>query len=315
MCDPLSLRHFDPYSKMCNLAGPQTNVFFPKAWQERFVSALASLEKPVRLIHPWPTGHQYAFILTHDVETADGFQRIGQIADIEEELGFRSSWHFVLKKYPIDQGLLNDLRNRGFEVAVHGFNHDGRLFTSRDIFNNRAEVINTELTALNAVGFRAPMVHRNLEWMQDLEVEYDASCFDVDPYQAMPGGVGGIWPFIAGRFVELPYTLPQDHTLFLLLKQRNTDVWRQKLEMLRRWSGMALMLTHPDYLVRQGWLELYRSFLIEVRDQSNYWHALPRDVSAWWKRRNDSSIVDDHGTMSIEGPAAENAVISDPAIG
>jgi len=125
------------------------------------------------------------------------------------------------------------------------------------------------------------MVHRNLAWLQELNIEYDASCFDIDPYQPMPGGVGCIWPFIAGRFVELPYTLPQDHTLMITLGEQDDSIWRRKLAYLRQRAGMALLITHPDYLDTPARLNIYRSFLEHVRETGGYWHALPREAAAW----------------------------------
>ncbi len=101
------------------------------------------------------------------------------------------------------------------------------------------------------------MVHRNLVWLQALDIEYDSSCFDIDPFQAAPGGVGSIWPFIAGRFVELPYTMPQDHTLFIGLGERDDRIWKDKMDYLVRHQGMALMLTHPDYLTGRRESEIY----------------------------------------------------------
>ena len=115
------------------------------------------------------------------------------------------------------------------------------------------------------------MVHRNLAWLQSLNVEYDASCFDADPFQAMPGGVGGVWPFIAGRFVELPYTLPQDHTLFITLNERDGRIWEQKLEFIIRLGGMALLITHPDYLNSDNRIAAYRHLLEKTR--RNGWHV------------------------------------------
>ena len=161
-----------------------TDWYLPTEFFRR--SALALAESPTTIIHPWPHGSQSAFVLTHDIETADGLRRIPEIAAIEEELGFRSSWNLVPHKYPIDRGLVRDLCKRGFEIGIHGFNHDGKLFLSEAIFRQRAEAINEALRDYECVGFRAPMVHRNLSWLQALDVEYDASCFDVDPFQAMP---------------------------------------------------------------------------------------------------------------------------------
>ncbi len=76
----------------------------------------------------------------------------------------------------------------------------------------------------------------------------------------MPGGVGGIWPFIADELVVLPSTLPQDHTLFVVLGQTNGEVWKRKLDFIAARSGLALMLTHPDYLQTPHTSEVYREF-------------------------------------------------------
>jgi hypothetical protein len=48
---------------------------------------------------------------------------------------------------------------------------------------------------------------------------------------------------------------------------------------------MALVNTHPDYLQDGSRMRLYRDFLEEVRARSGCWHALPRDVARWWRRR------------------------------
>lgn len=231
----------------------------------------------------WPDEKQFAFVLTHDVETSDGMRNINAIAEIEEEFGFRSSWNIVPHKYPVDPGLLDDLRQRGHEIGVHGYNHDGKLFWSDATFRKRTEYINAALERYDAVGFRAPMAHRNLQWMQQLNIEYDSSCFDIDPFQAMPGGIGSLWPIIAGRFVELPYTLPQDHTLLVSLGETSDRIWRDKLAFIRQHGGMALMLTHPDYLDSPVGREIYRGFLSHVRDRGDFWHVLPRELARWWK--------------------------------
>ena len=54
----------------------------------------------------------------------------------------------------------------------------------------------------------------------------------------MPGGLGSIWPFVAGKYVELPYTMPQDHTLFIALRQRDCRIWERKFDFIVRNSGM-----------------------------------------------------------------------------
>ena len=255
------------------------NWYIPKPLNE----TLQSLSQPIN--SPWPESADFALVLTHDVETRRGFLQIPKLAEIEETLGFRSSWNIVPYKYKMDDGLIDEIKKRGHEFAIHGYNHDGRLFQSKEMFDSRVPMINRAIERYGAVGFRAPMVHRNLHWMQQLNIEYDASCFDVDPFQAMPGGVGGIWPFAVGKFIELPYTMPQDHTLFVSLGETSDRIWRDKLQFIQRHHGMALMLTHPDYLDSPSRLAVYRDFLLWLRDHSAHWHVLPRQISRWFRNR------------------------------
>jgi peptidoglycan/xylan/chitin deacetylase (PgdA/CDA1 family) len=286
----------------------RSDWYLPVACMSALGVCIGKLDGGIPTIHPWPDGAEAACVLTHDVETAEGMRRIDEIARLEEEFGFRSSWNIVPYKYPVDRGQLRDLAARGFEIGVHGFNHDGKLFSSKAEFDRRVPGINAAVAEFGAVGFRAPMVHRNLAWLQALDIEYDASCFDVDPFQAMPGGVGVAWPFVAGRFVELPYTLPQDHTLFIALGERSGRIWSEKLAYVAKLRGMAMLITHPDYLNSCARIDVYRRLLVELREVSALWYALPRDVAAWWRQRDESSLREGpDGAWSIRGPAASRS--------
>jgi len=101
------------------------------------------------------------------------------------------------------------------------------------------------------------MLHK-LSWFHDLNIEYDTSTFDTDPFEPNPCGARTIFPFIVtsgetkNQYVEMPYTLPQDFTLFILMRHRNIDVWRRKLEWVVRHGGVVLVNTHPDYMNMNG---------------------------------------------------------------
>ena len=177
------------------------------------------IEVPIKCF--WPNKSTFAFVLTHDIETAAGQEFVEAVADLEESLGFRSSFNFVPEKYKLDYELMNKLRQRGFEVGVHGLKHDGKLFDSKSAFTRRSNRINEYFKEWNAVGFRAELTLRQPEWMQTLNIEYDLSFFDTDPFEPIPGGTMSIWPFFIGHFVELPYTLVQDHTLTSVLGENS----------------------------------------------------------------------------------------------
>lgn len=303
---PSPVRHL---LQRCRAVRHAPDWYLPREFHVALHDAIAKTgDAGVPTIYPWPDGHRFAFVPTHDVETADGWKSIERIAELETAFGIRSSWNIVPHKYLVDLGLLRDLQSRGFEVGVHGYNHDGKLFTSRAIFNDRLPAMNAALARFGVSGFRAPMVHRNLEWLQSLEIDHDGSYFDVDPYQAMPGGVGGVWPFIAGRFVELPYTMPQDHTLFVALHERDGRIWHEKLDYIAAMGGMALIVTHPDYLNTESRLDTYRRLLEHVKELENVWCTLPQNVANWWRERDKSELISEpDNTWRITGPAAHRA--------
>jgi len=301
---PLSLRQALQRRRNKRLAAP-SDWYIPREFFNRLREA--GMDCLGDAAPGWPDQAAFAFVLTHDVETAAGLRNVNAICEIEEEFGFRSSWNIVPHKYRIDQGLIDDLRQRGFEIGIHGYNHDGKLFWSEAVFRQRARAINEAIERYRAVGFRAPMAHRNLHWMQQLNIEYDSSCFDVDPFQAMPGGIGSFWPVVAGRFVELPYTLPQDHTLLIGLGETSDRIWVDKLSFIKRHSGIALMLTHPDYLDTARRRDLYRGFLEKVRDGADYWHALPRDIARWWRSHHEHGAAE---TIQERGRPHEESFVS-----
>lgn len=245
----------------------------------------------------WPDGKKFALVLIHDVDTVKGYEKCYYLIKLEERLGFRSSFNFVPKRYSVSSGLIDYLNNHGFEVGVHGLYHDGKLYNSKEMFFERAKDINKYLKEWNAVGFRSPSMQHNLEWIHELDIEYDFSTFDTDPFESQPDGVQTIFPFYVHKdngdngYVELPYTLPQDFTLFVLMKETDIGIWKQKLDWVAEQGGMALLNTHPDYMnfSRKPGLEEYPSsyyeqFLkvLETKYSGQYWKVLPRDVARFW---------------------------------
>jgi hypothetical protein len=242
----------------------------------------------------WPGEKTFAFVLTHDVEGPRGLGRCRALADMEMRLGYRSSFNFVPEgQYQVPDDLRAWLGERGFEVGVHDLHHDGSLYRSHSRFRQQAHDINRYLRSWDAVGFRSGFMFHNLEWLQDLNVLYDASTFDTDPFEPQGDGVGTIFPFWVVRpdgtgYVELPYTLPQDSTLFLVLGESGNDLWKRKLDWLATNGGMALVNVHPDYMSFDGRrratefsARLYEDFLHYARERyaAHAWFALPRDVA------------------------------------
>lgn len=258
----------------------------------------------------WPHGKNFAVVLTHDVETSKGLSNIETICQIEKKYGFRSSWNFVPERYTINMKLLDRLTNEGFEVGIHGLKHDGKLFNSMNIFDERMKKIKGYARKWGAVGFRSPSTHRNPVWMANMSFEYDTSFPDTDPYEPQPGGCLSIFPFFIGKLVELPITLAQDHTLFEILAYKDISIWKQKIAWIEKMNGMVLVVVHPDYMFTDTRLGLYEDFLKLLSQKGNFYHALPREVARWWKDRDASSIrLTKDGCTEIRGSAKKMATI------
>lgn len=268
----------------------------------RLVGGLAP--EPVPYLAPWPGGATWALVLTHDVEGPIGCDQLGVLRDVELDLGFRSAWNFVAAGYPLDPAVRHELVGQGFEVGVHGLLHDGRDLT---LLDQRLPEIAACAKSWGATGFRFPATHRHRDAIPRLPFDYDSSYPDSDPFEPQQGGCCSWWPFFLDGLVELPITMPQDHTLLVILQRDAERAWREKAEALRRRSGMALLITHPDYLEGTSLEKAYRAFLTHVRDDPTVWHALPRDVSAWWRRRALSSPVCTDAGWTVQGPAAAEA--------
>ena len=247
----------------------------------------------------WPGGKKFALVLTHDVEGNAGLKKCRQLMQLERGLGFRSSFNFIPEgEYIVTRELREEMEQNGFEVGVHDLRHDGKLYWRGD-FSKNARSINGYLAQWGARGFRSGFMLHDRECLHELEIGYDASTFDTDPFEPQPDGVHTIFPFWVshpngGGYVELPYTLAQDSTMFLVLRETSPDIWRQKLDWIVQRGGMALVNVHPDYVgfSSNGGLKpweypssLYEQFLKYVveRHGNDYWQALPREVATWYR--------------------------------
>jgi peptidoglycan/xylan/chitin deacetylase (PgdA/CDA1 family) len=264
----------------------------------------------VPFVSPWPDGHRFAAILTHDVEGPVGVRNVRRVMEVERRHGFVSSWNFVAEWYPIEPGLFDHVRANGCEIGLHAIKHDCKLFESRASFEADLPKIHRYLEEWGAVGFRSPATHRNAEWMHELGCLYDTSFPDTDPFEPQAGGCCSILPFFLGDLVELPITLVQDHTLFEILRSDSIEPWTHKSDWIVENNGLINVITHPDYLDTPRRLRMYEELLEYLAVQQGGWHALPREVAQWWRTRSQLRCVERDGAVRIEGQGAERASIA-----
>ncbi len=266
----------------------------------------------------WPEGKKFALVLSHDVDSIKGYKKSLELMKLEQEVGFKSTFNFVPEGYNCSPEIRRALINNGFSVGLHGLTHDGRVFQNRKKFDRVVPKINAYIHDWQIKGFSSPSMLGNLDWISQLDIEYDCSTFDTDPFEPQANDVETIFPFIVVNssqtksFVELPYTLPQDHCLFIILKEKDISLWQKKLDWIVSQGGMALLNTHPDYMSfnrerteKETYpADYYRDFLLYIKEkyEGQYWNANHAEVASFWKENMG------HHKFFISGPYKQSAL-------
>jgi hypothetical protein len=262
----------------------------------------------------WPEGFSSCAMLTHDVETTAGKLFCSRLMDINDGYGIKSSFQVVPEeRYEVSHAFLNSIRNRGFEVNIHDFNHDGRLFRSQAIFRQRVGKINGYARAFEAAGFRSAVMYRNQDWLHELSVEYDMSVPNVAHLDPQRGGCCTVFPYFLGNLIELPLTTTQDYMLFQLLDDYSIDLWNKQIELVLAKHGLLSFLVHPDYIIEERAQKTYRCLLArlaQIRSRQNVWIALPKQIAEWWRQRSQMKLVRQNRVWEVVGAGKDRARIA-----
>jgi len=240
---------------------------------------------------PWPDGRPVV-ALTHDVDTGRGQRTIRSIAREEERLGLTSCWYVVGRRYPLDHGLLDEMRSAGHEIGLHGVRHDGKLaYLSPARIARRLDRCRDAVARHDMRGFRSPVLLMTPRLARAVgeRFEYDSSVPDTDVRAAAAPrrGCASIFPIWRDDLLQLPLTLPLDDRL--LLQQRTPrrifEVWREKLDWVLHLGGLAVVTTHaePHLGASPAVLDAYRRLLEHVRDLDAT-ILLPRQIARWWRQ-------------------------------
>ncbi len=262
----------------------------------------------------WPDGVQSCTTISHDVETEPGLDFCPQLMDLNDSFGIKTSFQIVPeKRYSISVSMLQLIRGRGFEINVHDLNHDGRLFADREQFFRRAQLINQYAQKFGASGFRSAVMYRNADWFDALKFSYDMSIPNVAHLDPQKGGCCTVFPFAVGDMIELPLTTIQDYSLFHILNDYSTRLWKEQISRIREKHGLISVIVHPDYIIEKSARRVYAElleFVCELRSQGQTWIALPGEVASWWRLRGELNLVREGESWRIEGKGSERAKLA-----
>jgi len=263
----------------------------------------------------WPDAYKAAAIVTHDVETTAGRDLCDKLMDEDDAFGIKSSFQIVPeKRYGVSRLYLDSIRSRGFEINVHGLNHDGKLFDNRERFLESATKINYYAEQFGSRGFRSPCLYRNADWFQELNFSYDMSVPNVARLEPQRGGCCTVLPYaLPGRMLEIPLTTTEDYTLFHILKDYSIRLWKQQMRIILKGHGVMNFLVHPDYVFSSKALGTYKKLLEEVcrvNNDQGVWITLPREIDRWWRDRDAMRLIPDGPNWKIEGAGSERARVA-----
>ena len=274
----------------------------------------ASGEEQIPFIWYWPKGFHACAIMTHDVETAEGQDFCETILALEHEYGIRSAFELVPEvRYEISEQLVRAIHRAGGEVCIHGLNHDGRLFSSEQVFRSRVNAINRHAEKWGARGFRSPIMYRNQAWYDGFNFSYDMSVPNVAHLDPQRGGCCSIFPYFIGDIVELPLTTTQDYPLYNILRSDPLAMWTTQMDAIIAKHGLVSFIIHPDYTMAPRTQALYRELLKLIRkngEDKNMWLALPGEVDTWWRQRNSMTLARHNGRWQVRGAGADQAAVA-----
>jgi len=265
----------------------------------------------------WPDGAPGCVMMTHDVEGPSGAQFAPQLMDLDERFGIKSSFQVVPEApWSTEMStleLVDALKRRGFEVNVHDLTHDGHLFRDRDRFLIHAETINARGREFGSRGFRSGAMYRRQDWLAALDISYDMSVPNVAHLEPQAGGCCTVMPFFINGVLELPLTASQDYTVFHILGDYSTRLWKEQIDRVLRESGLVSFIAHPDYLVDERARGIYAELLATLdtlRSERQVWIALPSEIDRWWRSRHEMKLVQQGASWRVEGPGSERARVA-----
>jgi peptidoglycan/xylan/chitin deacetylase (PgdA/CDA1 family) len=219
-------------------------------------------------------GPRTPVLLTHDIDSPEGLHNlVADFLPIEEAAGARSTNYIVPCAWTLDHGRLEDARQRGHEIGVHGYDHSNRTpFVGPDERRRRIDAGRPFVERYRATGYRAPSLLRTRSLIRDLArlYTYDSSVPTSGGLFPVPNnGCATARPFVVEGITEIPLTLPRDGSLRFLGHSPDEilGLWTTCAEAIARSGGVVVLLTHCEarFSGNRAMLEVYHRFIDHVR--------------------------------------------------
>ena len=162
---------------------------------------------------------------------------------------------------------LEEIRQRKHEMAIHDLNHDGHLYKSKASSSWRGPRKSMHTAEnLRRKDFVRAVLYRKQVWYDELKFAYDMSVPNVAHLDPQRGGCCTVMPYFIGDILEIPVTTIQDYTLFNILSDFSTRIWKQQTEIIAGKYGLMSFIVHPDYVIEARTRAIYQELLRHLVD-------------------------------------------------
>jgi peptidoglycan/xylan/chitin deacetylase (PgdA/CDA1 family) len=253
--------------------------------------ALAIAGAPALESAHWPNGKRSAFAISHDVDTAQGFRLIREVAAFENDLGIRSTWFIVGDLFGIDPSVLDDLRAQGHEIALHGDRHDNTIAyrTSGEI-ERRLDAAARTTARWDVRGFRSPSLLETPTLRRVLRERFvyasEVPDTEIDSLIAPRRGCGTCFPFRREGSLEIPLTLPLEDKLIMrgMNEAAILEHWRAKAAWVREVGGVVQLSIHNEPHLLSKCRGAYAALVRDAAADATVWRTTLVDLADWWTR-------------------------------
>jgi peptidoglycan/xylan/chitin deacetylase (PgdA/CDA1 family) len=215
-------------------------------------------------------------VVSHDLDSAEGLRLlVERFLPLEEAVGARSVNFVVPCAWPLDHALLGEVKDRGHDVGVHGFDHANRTPFAEDAERKRRLDGAADFARrYDVAGYRAPSLLRTRALLRDLSTRYryDSSIPTSGGLFPVPNsGCASARPFSIEGITELPVTMPRDGSLRFLgyTVSEIVELWTRCAERIADSGGIVMILTHCErrFSGNPEMLEAYRRFLTFIAER------------------------------------------------
>lgn len=258
------------------------------------------LDLSVDFLFDLVTGQSSAFsnkttpvVLTHDIDSAEGLKNMLMFfSDIEDSVGAVSTNFIVPCAWKIDQGLLQEIKTRGHEIGVHGYDHSNLTpFLSQKEQLIRLKSAQPLIKKYDIIGYRSPSLLRTHQLLLNLKeyFRYDSSIpTSGGPFPVPNNGCASARPFNLYGITEIPLSMPRDGSLlFLGYSVRDIlQIWIDCAKKISRSGGVVVLLTHCEsrFSGNPDMLNAYRSFLEFLNSAEEFEWSTPEAILATYTR-------------------------------